>query len=167
MNYSATWKVLDKMIAELRGKGAEIPEEIVSDLRYAKTLINILKADPSNFEVNRRLEESIQAVESYLISEAMKHGNEYVDAWLKRLEEAERKNVENFEECRFVPGLPRDKKWIRVKISDKDFQNTLMHIAEEAQLSFQLQEDGYMLVYGEDEEKLKNFLKKIALIKRL
>ncbi|MBC7130884.1 DUF2096 family protein, partial [Candidatus Bathyarchaeota archaeon] len=125
MGYSAVWKVLDKMIADFRKRGIEVPAEIVSDLRHAKTFINILRADPSNSEANQRIEEYLRNVESYLISEAIeKLGKEYTDTWLKRIEEAEKVPFDYNEEYRFVPNLPRDKKWVRIKISNNKFFNT-------------------------------------------
>jgi hypothetical protein len=58
-----------------------------------------------------------------------------------------------------VPGLPRGQKWVRVQITEDTSEKEIKQLAEETGLSSKLQDDGYMLVYGED-EKLKLFLKK-------
>ncbi|MEM3898263.1 MAG: DUF2096 family protein, partial [Candidatus Bathyarchaeia archaeon] len=51
--------------------------------------------------------------------------------------------------------------WIRVKSSNEIPLDTLKALAEELNLSFETQADGYLLVYGED-ESVKKFVKKIA-----
>jgi hypothetical protein len=100
-------------------------------------------------------------VESYLISEGQKtFGDEYVKEWLKRLEEANRK-IDEEEETRFVAGLPREGKWIRVKPSAELTLEKLKKSAKELNVSYDMQDDGYLLVYGTD-ECIKEFIKKIA-----
>lgn len=165
MGYLGVWKILEGMIIELRKLGVDIPSEIMNDLRYAKTLINILKADPSNFENKRRIDEYLHNVELYLISEALaKLGEEQVNIWLRRLEEAERE-MDDYEEYRFVPGLPRDKRWIRVKISENTTLDSIKRAVEESKLSFEVQKNGFVLIYGE-ENQLKDFIKKITSTRR-
>ncbi|MGQ9642161.1 MAG: DUF2096 family protein [Candidatus Bathycorpusculaceae bacterium] len=117
MGQLAVWKVLEGMILEFRRRGVAVPAEVVDNLKSAKTMIKILKADPSRWETAQRIEEYLSNVESYLISEGQKKfGVEYVDKWLKKLEEASVRfpDLEE-EETRFVPGLPREQRWIRVK----------------------------------------------------
>jgi hypothetical protein len=65
------------------------------------------------------------------------------------------------EETRFIPGLPREQKWIRVKPSSELPMEKLKSLAEESNLSCELQSDGCLLVYGED-KRLKEFVKKMA-----
>jgi hypothetical protein len=163
MGYLAVWKVLEEMILEFRKRGITIPVEVMDNLKSARTMIKILKADPSRGEAMQKIEEYISNVESYLISEGQKKfGVEYVDKWLKRLEEASMRipDLEE-EETRFVPGLPREQKWIRVKPSSELPIEKLKLLAKELNLLCELQSDGYLLVYGED-ECLKEFVKKMA-----
>jgi len=163
MGYLAVWKVLEEMILEFRKRGITIPVEVMDNLKSARTMIKILKADPSRGETMQKIEEYISTVESYLISEGQKKfGVEYVDKWLKKLDEANIRfpDLEE-EETRFVPGLPREQKWIRVKPSAELPMEKLKLLAKELNLSCELQGDGYLLVYGED-ESLKEFVKKMA-----
>jgi hypothetical protein len=163
MGYLAVWKVLEEMILEFRKRGITIPVEVMDNLKSARTMIKILKADPSRGEAMQKIEEYISNVESYLISEGQKKfGVEYVDKWLKRLEEASMRipDLEE-EETRFVPGLPREQKWIRVKPSSELPIEKLKLLAKELNLLCELQGDGYLLVYGED-KCLKEFVKKMA-----
>ena len=83
-----------------------------------------------------------------------------MNEWLKRLEEANRK-IDEEEEPRFVAGLPREEKWIRVKPSAELTVEKLKKSAEELDLSYNMQNDGYLLVHGAD-DCIKEFVKKIA-----
>jgi hypothetical protein len=161
MGYSSAWQVLENMIADFRKRGINVPEEVMTNLKSAKTMIKILKADPSRGETLQKIEEYLGNVESYLISEGQKtFGDEYVKEWLKRLEEANRK-IDEEEETRFVAGLPREGKWIRVKPSAELTLEKLKKSAKELNVSYDMQDDGYLLVYGTD-ECIKEFIKKIA-----
>lgn len=163
MGYLSAWKVLEEMIADFRKKGAFVPSEIINELKSAKTLINILKADPSCIETKQKIEEHLFKVESYLSTEGQKKfGVNYVEEWLKRLDEASGKMLEEeAEETRFIPGVPRDQKWIRVKPSEELPIEKLEALVKESALSYNIQNDGYLLVYGEDKQ-IKEFVKKMT-----
>ncbi len=162
MGYLAVWKVLEEMITDFRKKGVIVSAEVMNDLKSANTMIKILKADPSRGETLQKIEEYLGSVESYLISEGQKiFGAEYVEEWLKRLEEASRKTTEEEKETTFIPGLPKEQKWIRVKPSAELPLEKLKLMAKKSQLSFKIQDDNYLLVYGED-ERIKEFVKKMA-----
>jgi hypothetical protein len=162
MVYLAVWKVLEEMITDFRKKRVIVPAEVMNDLKSANTMIKILKADPSRGETSQKIEEYLGNVESYLISEGQRiFGTEHVEGWLKRLEEASRKTNEEEKETTFIPGLPREQKWIRVKPSVELPFEKLKLMAKKSQLSFKVQDDNYLLVYGED-ERIKEFVKKMA-----
>jgi len=164
MGYLAAWKVLEEMIADMRKKAVAIPDEILSDLKSAKTLISILKADPSRIDTSQKIEEYLLHIESYVVSAGQKFGQKYVDGWLKRLDEASVKphaEEESEEETRFIPGLPREKKWIRVKPTAELSIERIRALAEESALSCSVQNDGFLLFYGKD-EAIKEFVKKMA-----
>lgn len=161
MGYLAIWKVLEEMVMDFKRRGTVIPANVMSDLRYAKTLINILRVDPSRTDTYQRVEECLRNVESYLISGGRRmFGDEYVEGWLKRLDEASRVLDEEGEE-RFIPGLPREQKWIRVKPSDELPAERLRALVNELGLSCNMCK-GYMLIYGEG-ERIKEFIKKAKL----
>jgi len=163
MGYLAAWKVLEEMITDFRKEGITIPAEIISNLRHAKTLINVLRADPTRLGTNQKVEQHLLRIESYLVSEGQKKfGEDYVEQWLKRLNKAGDKVVgEEEKETRFVSGVPREQKWIRVKPSAELPVEGIKALAEELNLSFNLQNDGCLLVYGED-RSIKDFVKKMT-----
>ena len=163
MGYGELWKVLADLLTELRRRGETIPTQIMKDLRSAKTLIHILKADPTHTENLPRIEEYLGNVESHLIFVAQdKLGSEYVEDYMRKLEGARRKVCE--EETvplRFVPGLPRGRPWMRIRVSEETPRKDIERLVEEEGLSCRMQEDGYMLVYG-DGERIRSLVKKMA-----
>ena len=70
MGYEETWKVLADLIAELRKKGEVIPASVMNDLRSAKTMMQIFKADPSHIENIPRIETYLENVEFFDVAEA-------------------------------------------------------------------------------------------------
>jgi hypothetical protein len=137
----------------------------MNDLHSAKTLIQVLKVDLSHIENIPRIEAYLENVEAQLISIAQeKAGQEFVAKWIKKLDETRRQVSEEQEESssRFVPGLPKDKHWVRVQIADGMPQKEVEKLAEENLLSHKMQKDAYMLVYGDD-ENVKAFVRKMAI----
>jgi hypothetical protein len=163
MDYLATWKVLEEMITDFRRKGKIIPPRVMSDLKFARTMIRISQADRSHGETLQKIEEYLANVESYLVSEGGKlFGTQYVDEWLKRLGEASGKITEEEEtETSFVSGVPRGRKWIRIKPSTELPIGKLKTLAAESKLSCSIQDDGSFVVHGKD-ENVKAFVKKMA-----
>jgi hypothetical protein len=163
MGHLAVWKVLEEMIIEFRKKGLPVPATVMNDLKSARTMIKIMNADASRGETAQKAEEYLGNVEAYLITEAQKEfAPEYIDAWLRRLEEANCETcAETVEESRFIAGLPRDQKWIRVEPLASLPLEKLKQLAEESNLSCSVQEDGRLLVYGKAED-IKGFVKKMT-----
>lgn len=163
MGYEEAWKVLADLVTELRRKGETIPPNVMNDLRSAKTMIQILKADPTHVENLPRIEMYMENVESHLVFTVQeKFGSDYAEQWMKKLEKARRTREEEEKAAtRFVPGLPRGKHWVRVQISQDMPENDIKRLAKENRLSTKMQKNGYMLVYG-DVEKVKLFVKKMA-----
>ncbi len=164
MNYEEKWKVLADLLAELRKKDERIPAEVMKDLRSAKTMMQILKADPTYIESIPRIEIYLRNVESYAILVAQeKMGTGFVERWLKKLEKAKEMKTEEKEKTtsRFVPGLPRERSWVRVRISEDIPRENVENLAKEDKLLCKMQKNGYMLVYGNG-KSIKNFVKKMA-----
>lgn len=163
MGYEELWKVLADLLTELRRRGETIPARIMKDLRSAKTMIQILKADPTRTENLPRIEAYLENVESYLIFTAQdKLGSEYGKEYMRKLEEA-RRTISEAETIpsRFVPGLPRGRPWVRIQVSEETPQKYIESLAEEEGLSYKMQEDGYILVYG-DRERIRSLVRKMA-----
>ena len=164
MSYEENWKVLADLLTELRKKGEKIPTHVINDLRSAKTMIQVLKADPTHIENIPRIETYLRNVESYAIFIVQeKLGTEFVERWLRKLEKAKKTKIEEKEKAtpRFVPGLPRDKNWVRIQISEDTPKEDVERLAKENKLSCKMQKNGYMLVYGNG-ESIKSFVKKLA-----
>ena len=163
MSHLAVWKALEEMIIEFRKKGLPVPVTVMNDLKSARTMIKIVNVDESRGETIQKIEEYLGNVESYLVTEAQeKFEPEYIDEWLRRLEEA---NCETCEEkadkTRFISGLPRDQKWIRVEPLASLPLEKLKQFAEESNLSVSVQKDGRLLVCGKAED-IKRFVKKMT-----
>jgi len=156
------------MVANFRKKGKTIPEKTMNDLKSARTLIKMLKANTNQEETIQKIETYLTNVESYLVSEGEKlYGTKYINEWLKRLNEASKKKTEpEQEETRFVPGLPRGQKWVRVKPSTEIPIEKVKTLAENSGLLYKTQTDGNLLVYCKDEQ-VKDFVKKMATEHRL
>jgi len=166
MGYGEIWKILDELIIELRKQNETIPPNVIEDLRAAKTMIQVLKVDSTRTENIPSIEMYLSNVESYLIFRArQKFGAKFEEKWMDKLHEA-RKTIRVGEEektweptSKFVPGVPRDKKWLRVQVSAETPEDEIKKLAKEFGLSTKTQTDGYVLIYG-DEEKLKLFVHK-------
>jgi hypothetical protein len=163
MNYEEKWKVLADLLTELQKRGEKVPADVINDLRSAKTMIQVLKADPTHTENRSRIDTYLRNVESYAIFTTEKHGTEIVEEWLKKFEEAKIvKNKEKREEAsRFIPRAPRDKNWVRIQISEDIPREDVKKLVEKSGLSYKTQKNGYILVYG-DGENIKSLVKRLA-----
>jgi hypothetical protein len=160
MGYEEKWKGIADFLIELQKEGEQIPEDVINDLRSAKTMIQVLIADPSNMESISRIDTYLRNVESYAINTAEKHGSKKVEAWLKKFEI---KNREEEKETisRFVTGIPREKKWVRIQISEDTPANDIKKLVKISDLSYIIQKNGYILVYGNGDD-IKSFMKKVT-----
>lgn len=163
MSYDEKWKILADLLIELQERGEKIPADLMNDLRSSKTIIQIQKADPTHIESIPRIDTYLRNIESYVIFAAEKLGTETVEEWLKKLKTPKiAENKESTEATpRFIPGVHRDTKWIRIQISEDTPSEDVKKLAKESQLSHKTQENGYILVYG-NEENIKSFVKRMA-----
>ena len=120
MSYEKKWKILADLLLELQKRGEKTPTEIMNDLRSAKTIIQVLKADPTHTESISRIDTYMRSVESYAIFAAENLGIKTVEKWLKKLKDPNRiKRKEKMETAsRIILGIPRDKNWVRIQISE-------------------------------------------------
>jgi len=165
VSYEGLWKVLEGLLTELQGRGEAIPLEIIGDLRSAKTLIQILKADPTHTKNIPEIEAYLGSVEAYIVfTMKEKIGPQYADECMRKIGEARKRVPKEKEEThalRFVPGLPRDRPWIRIQVSKETPRGEIEKLAEEKGLVYKMQDNGYIIVYG-DGEKIKSLVKKLA-----
>jgi len=167
VNYEAMWKVLAELITELRKAGEALPPSIMNDLRSAKTTIQILRVDKDNPDHVSRIEEFLGNVELYVMHVAQKKfGTEAADGWLRRLGQARAENHKKVrEETKFIPGIPRDTHWIRIKTTNDMPLDRIVGAVEEEGLGYRTPGDGFVIVYGE-KRKVQNLVKKIARLQQ-
>lgn len=166
MGYVEIWKILDELVIEFRKRGETVPPNVIEDLRTAKTVIQVLKADPTRVENIPSIEMYLGNVESYLIFVGQqKFGAEFAEKWMQKLRDARQairagKEDKTWEPAsKFVPGAPRDQKWLRVQVSAETPEHEIERLATECGLSTKIQTDGYMLVFGND-VKVRLFVQK-------
>ena len=172
MGYKAVWKILEEIIIELRKKGLEIPPNVMNDFKSAKILMNVITTPGTDRgEAAPKIEEYLGSVEAYLVTKAQKKfPPARIDIWLKRIEiancntcatcTAESAKTEKTE-TKFITGVPRDQKWIRVEpLADLPAEK-LKQLADETTLSFREEQDGHLIIYGKS-ERIKRFVKKMT-----
>jgi hypothetical protein len=158
-----SWKLLEDMMLELKRSGATIPDKVIEDLRAAKSMIKLSCMEGSG-DAAQKAEELMGNVEAYVVTEGQNvFGEEKVDGWLRQLEET------NAEVCaepkaagdKFVVGVPRDQKWVRVEPIGDLTAEKIAEIAKAQNMQVKTQKDDKLVVYGQP-ENLKAFLKKIT-----
>lgn len=159
----ASWKLLEDMLLELKKSGATIPSKVVEDLRSAKSMIQLTKTEGSHGDALQKAEEYLANVEAYVVTEGQQvFGSEKVDEWLRRLEEANAEACEDEVVCdKFVTGVPRDHKWVRIEPMGDLTPQKVQRLAAECVLQVKTQADGRLVVYG-SAENLKAFLKALT-----
>jgi len=167
MSHVAKSKILEEIIIELRKKGLEIPHSVMSDLKSARTLMKVEKADPTGQgETEPKIDRYIRSVEAYAITEAGKlFPGEKVEKWLTALDlagcDACVTIEEPKEETRFIPGVPRDQKWVRVEPIESLPIEKIEQMVAENKLGSKREKDGHLIVYGTD-ASIKIFVKKMT-----
>jgi hypothetical protein len=168
MSHIAKSKVLEEIIVELRRKGLMIPTNVMSDLKAFRTLMIVEKVDPQGHGATEpRIDAYMSTVEAYAISEAEKlFPPEKVRDWLAALEKASCETCipptkHPKEEIRMIPGVPRDKKGVRVTPIKTLPIEKLEEMATENNLTSRRDKDGHLIVYGDDKD-VKEFVKKMT-----
>ena len=162
LSYEEKWDILADLLMKLQKKGENIPPEIMDDLRSAKTIIQILKADSMHKENSARADKYLRSVESYVIFTAEKFGPETVEEWLKKLKESTKVTQKSTKtRTNFVHGVPRDKNWVQIQISKDTPKELVIKYAQENGLSYIERENGQIIVYG-NKENINSFVKTMA-----
>lgn len=162
MNYDEKWEILANFLMDLKKSGKKIPVEIMNDLRSAKTVIQVLKADPTCIETISRIEKYLRNIESYAISTGEEISKNIAEDWLKKLKD---KKMEKHEKIKykstFIHGIPRNEKWVRIKILNGILPEDLKKIAEENDLLYKIQKNDHIIVHG-DAKNIKKLIKTIT-----
>jgi hypothetical protein len=172
MVYEQVWKVLEEIVIELRKKGVITPLNVMNDLKSAKVLMNVLNvSERDHGETGEKIRHFLGSVEAYLITKAQEtFPQSRIDTWLRRIEETNYdigqtssvKNEKKLEvESKFVTGVPRNLKWIRIKPLAELPAENLKKLAKNTSLSFREERDGQVILYGNAED-IKELIKKIS-----
>ena len=163
MNYDGLWKILEKLMAELMGKGVTIPQELMEDLKSAKFYISIYKTNPTALDIAENIELYIENVESNLLYLAESDmGKAYADEWLRKIYSArEEESKPTTAATGFVMAIPKSEHWIRINLSDFMVEEDIQELLKMLNLSSTPQENGYLLIHGK-EENVKAFVKKVG-----
>jgi hypothetical protein len=158
-----SWRLLEGMMLELKKSGATIPTKVVEDLRAAKSMIQLSYTEGSHGDALQKVEEYLAYVEAYVVTEGQKtFGSMKVNDWLKHLEEA---NIKACEQLiagdKFVTGVPRDQKWIRIEPTEDFSVESIERMVKDQRLQIKKQVDGKLVIYGQPDD-LKALLKKMA-----
>lgn len=160
--YEAIYETLCEMTTALRKKDVDVPSDIATDLRSARALISGHRTDPEAVQILSQVQSYLKKVERKLIEMARSEGlSETASEFLERLDEARRgarKRTSPGPEIRFIPGLPRNGRWVRIKISPKTPLNTIEEVAAKSRVSLKPQEEGFVLATGRS-ENLREFIR--------
>ena len=167
MSHVATSRILEDIILQLNKDRTIVPEKVLSDLKSARVLMQLQSAKPSEKGENAaKIEQYLGFVEAYLINEAAKRfPPNTVDDWLKKLELATCEACVSIQkpkmESKFIPGIPRDQKWVRARPIESLPLEKLEQMATETNLQFREEKGGHLIVFGKDED-VKEFVKKMT-----
>jgi hypothetical protein len=159
----ASWKLLEDMMLELKVAGVEVPAKTVDDLRTAKSMLQ-LGCMPQSGDAVQKAEELMANVEAFLATESQRaFGEAKADGWLEKLEEANSEicSEPDVEEEKFVTGVPRDMKWVRIETKGDLTTDIVGQLATDYETQVKVQPDGKLVVYG-SLDNLKAFIKRIA-----
>ena len=162
-NYSAAWKVLEKLVPALKAKGISIPDHIAKKLRSTRATIAIYEADPTYEETIATLEAYLVDLESELLNLAEKEvGEEYSSDWLEKIGKARHSKPEPVGSKRGFPsGIPRGDYWIRVEIGDTVTIDELRETATNQGLTLKEESPKLVVIHGE-QSAVKQLIRDIA-----
>jgi hypothetical protein len=172
MAYEKIWEILENLMLVLQKKSRKIPKEVLRDLKSAKTMINISKAESeTRAETIMKIETYLSNVETHLLILAEELGKDLADEYMGQIhnarseirEDLEKKSLQRETEpkSRFVSGIRRNEHWIRIHISEDIAKEHVEKVAEELDLNCKMQNEGFLLVHG-DQDKIKKLVRKIA-----
>lgn len=154
---------MSKTITELRKKGEIIPANVIADLRSAKTMIEISKVSAAHVDNLSKIEEYLGRVEAFILPAAKKVLGEHYceDIYCKILEAYKStKPFSTVTQRKFPVGIPRNKKWIRLKSSAEIPMEKAIELSDKFGLKFIIEDGGRIIIFG-DEDKLKSFLEEV------
>jgi len=101
----------------------------------------------------RNLLQILGKIQSSLISEALRFDENYTRKWMKKIDKAERAELDYamiHTTSEFVPGLPQDpgKSWVRLTLQKPIAEERVQDIAEQFGVIIEFQNDFSILISG-------------------
>ena len=161
-NYLGAAKVLDDLLLDLRGRSVDIPGHAVDGLKAGRSLANIVRSSPDDFETALKAQSALESVEMNLLSVAeAAAGREYADAWQGKVAETYQEESEPAaKKLTFVAGVPKGDHWVRVETKDLFEIEGVERRLTERSLTVRKQDDGFTLIHGKKED-VTGFLSEI------
>ena len=172
IDYLHIIKVLDGLMLELIGKGADIPRHISEDLRSGRSLAGICTLQTGDYDdVAPKVMVLLESIGMNLLSLAEERcGIEYAEEWQRRIIGAYSNDNTVQQKQRlqvkpklptFVTGVPKGEYWIRIDGSElSPVSGDLDEMLTAFGLTANDQDDGYILLYG-SKDNVSSFLKDI------
>lgn len=162
MNYQRLWKVLEELMIELENRNVTIPQELMDDLKSARTLISIYQSDPTAIDVVTDVAIYLDKIEPNLLYLAESEvGKKYASKWVNKISDARSDTEEsNVAKSKFVAQVPRGEHWIRMKTLGVISEDDLKELLKKLNLTSKLQSDGFQLIYGKEED-VKSFVREV------
>jgi len=153
------WLVFSEFFQDLNRRNIRV--DVASDLRNCKTLIHFIRmsvTSPSREPVTvddslRNLLQILGRIQSSLISEALKFDKNYTREWMKKIDKAERAELDYamiHTTSEFVPGLPQnpEKSWVRLTLPRPIAEERVQDVAEQFGVIIEFQSDSSILISG-------------------
>ena len=161
-NYLSIARVLDELILDLRGKGADIPGHVADSLKAGRSLAIVGLNNPDDAGVALKTQSALENVEMNLLSIAeAAFGREYADGWQRKIVAAGEEEAEPVAKKQtFVAGVPKGAHWVRIETKDLFEVENVQQRLDGQNLTARKQDDGFTLVYGRKED-VTGFLSEI------
>ena len=157
--FEQVWLVLSDLFQDLNQRNISV--NVASSLRDCKTLIHFIrmsvthpskeamKIDDSLLNLMQILDE----IKSDLISEALRLDENYVKEWMKKIDKAERTELDSamiYASSVFVPCLPKDPEegWVRLTLQKPIAEERVQDVAEQFGVIIEFKNDLHILITG-------------------
>lgn len=149
------WAATMKMATEIKKAGIEVD---ISKLKTSKMILSHCETDPHiHIEELIDAEEILNNARMELFIAAESLGQDFISRWeneFKKVMEGKSRYEFTVSNSKFVPGLPRDKNWVRIDISNILEFEKMREIVKSCGAKMEKQEGGYVLITGK-----KDFIK--------
>lgn len=159
-NYLAT---LD-MLADFNHRGFSSPEAL-DILRNTKSMINEMTLNPSTREeLMEKSQALLEKAQQMIFFRSEPMGPEFTGKWdkiFKNILEGSNYGEFSIEKSRFMPGLPRDGDWARVRLPHQINEEKLAEISDNLGVRIEKHDENHVIIRGE-KSAIRQALKEIS-----